>query len=734
MKIINKVPQRLFSALLLCGAFLLSDCKKDELDDSLAISDYKKSSLDIPAGAFYLENALPAGYVKNGSVDYTSYIQSALTKYSTIVFPGFPLLVNDKGLLIGSNKTVFFQPGSEVRLKPSTLGIYNIVRINNSSNVRLVNPVIVGDRANHLGTGGEWGAGLTITSSKNVTVENPKISDCWGDGIFISQPNETMIIPQNITITGAKLYRNRRNGIGVICVDGLTLTDTYVYGVLESEGGTRPMAGIDFEPNYAYQELKNINVSNFKTEHQGAEGVQLRLQNLVGPGVSGKQIGINIEKHEDIGSPLAAFLMESKNPDGYPEFGGTVNISEPVWRQNPKYVFFGLGWNSPEVKVNISHLTAYDLNNQLLDSAATSTLIKRYMRSNVDYTLSVGAKDPFFNYVTGVYDITGALPEGFTKDGSVDYTTFLQGAINKYSKISFPAFPIMVNENGLKIPSNRTISFETGSELRLKPTAEAFYNILSLNKVNNVTLLHPVIVGDRTNHLNTIEGDGVGINITSSKNIVINDAEVSECWGDGLLIDQLYAADAIPEGIKISNTTFKNNRRSGINVTSTVGFELTNTYIYGAANSTRPGVDIQPTSSFQEMKNVVISNIKTENISNSGVVLRLKNLYDAANSTKTVGISIDRHEDLASITAGLLIETKNAYGYPAVGGSIKISNAVWKKSKYPFYGLGWNEPAIKVDILNPAIYDINSILLDPLATTSKIKAYMRTNATYTIGY
>ncbi len=48
----------------------------------------------------------PVGYVKDGSRDYTKYIQLAIDKYDNLVFPGYPLSINDQGLSVGSNKTI----------------------------------------------------------------------------------------------------------------------------------------------------------------------------------------------------------------------------------------------------------------------------------------------------------------------------------------------------------------------------------------------------------------------------------------------------------------------------------------------------------------------------------------------------------------------------------------------------------------------------------------------------
>src|SRR5690606_33584071 len=158
-------------------------------------------SFAAPAGAYYVENALPAGYVKDGTVDYTCYLQSEIKKYSVIVFPAFAIQVNDKGLLIRSNRKIYFTEGSELRLKPTSKSKYDVIKIDRVSNVTLIGPKIIGDRNKHIGTSGEWGNGIGIYSSSNIYMENPRVYDCWGDGIYIGRRDNS--VSKDVTIVSA---------------------------------------------------------------------------------------------------------------------------------------------------------------------------------------------------------------------------------------------------------------------------------------------------------------------------------------------------------------------------------------------------------------------------------------------------------------------------------------------------------------------------------------------------
>src|SRR5690606_10164196 len=138
--------------LTLIILFLLfqQDCtgsKKESADLILPRFSWQQAALDpairtFEEKAFKLEDMLPEGYVKDASEDYTRFIQLAVSKYKEIVFPPFPLLINDSGIKLQSGQKITFLEGSELRLKPTEKGKYAIINIRNISNVVLVNPVI----------------------------------------------------------------------------------------------------------------------------------------------------------------------------------------------------------------------------------------------------------------------------------------------------------------------------------------------------------------------------------------------------------------------------------------------------------------------------------------------------------------------------------------------------------------------------------------------------------------
>ncbi|WP_423149600.1 hypothetical protein [Rubrolithibacter danxiaensis] len=296
-----------------------------------------------PFIAHNIQDDLPKGFVKDGSVDYTTYIQSAINKYSELKFPGFPILINDKGLIIPSNRKITFLEGSELRLKPSSKSSYNIIKIDRVSNVQLIGPKIIGDRNKHLGTTGEWGNGIGIYSSTNVSIANARVFDCWGDGIYIGKNS---IVSKAIVITNAYLRNNRRDGISVIAADGLTLDRMYA----GYTNGTRPACGINLEPNNSTEELKNINIISPLTEYNEGHGIQLTIDKLYGS--SNKEIDITITKHTDIGS-FYAFKVSNLMKSTGGHLAGVIKTIDPKWNLSTSCPLW-MSQTDPELKVYIT--------------------------------------------------------------------------------------------------------------------------------------------------------------------------------------------------------------------------------------------------------------------------------------------------------------------------------------------------------------------------------------------
>lgn len=388
----NYLASKLLTISLLAITLLFSQCKKDELLSDVepkpeTLTGLQNSDLiaatSAPSGSYNIQNSLPSGYVKDGTKDYTSYIQAALNKYSNIVFPGFPIMVNDNGLIVGSNKTITFLDGSKLVLKPTSKSSYTILKVDRATNVTLIDPYVVGDRNKHIGTSGEHGTGIGIYSSSDVTVVNPTAIDCWGDGMYVGRYTT---VNKNIVITNAFLKNNRRDGISITSVDGLKLDKCYA----GYNQGTLPMAGINFEPNTINDEIKNVSITDAVTEHNGAIGMQFTVGDLIASG--SKSISIDVFNHQDVSSKRFALKFSAYKKDTYTgNLSGYININNPVWKKyEEKPMYFSM-LGVPNVKATINNPKLTSITGALLTNTETLTALQKCYRYEAKATISFTA-------------------------------------------------------------------------------------------------------------------------------------------------------------------------------------------------------------------------------------------------------------------------------------------------------------------------------------------------------
>ena len=296
-----------------------------------------------------LTKYLPKNYVRDGTIDYTSYLQKGIQENINVAMPDFPVMVNISGIGLASNQKVFFRKNSALVLKANDKQSYKILWIHNANNVSVFNPQIIGDKENHLGDQGQWGMGLSIRGSENVNIYNPMISKCWGDGIYINSYKD--IECKKIKVLNGILDNNRRNGISVISGSDIEINGT----LIKNTGPQNPQSGIDVEPNSNKNILENIKLYNIKTLNNGQHGIVISPGNIRGN--INKKISIIIKNHIDDGSRIGLGLScerltkyGSSRIKGLP-VEGNIEIIDSQWHNNSQQNIKDYGQSENKVKV-----------------------------------------------------------------------------------------------------------------------------------------------------------------------------------------------------------------------------------------------------------------------------------------------------------------------------------------------------------------------------------------------
>ncbi|WP_449398444.1 hypothetical protein [Chryseobacterium wanjuense] len=276
------------------------------------------------------------------------------------------------------------------------------------------------------------------------------------------------------------------------------------------------------------------------------------------------------------------------------------------------------------------------------------------------------------------------------KDGTVDYTTYIQKAIDTHKKIMMPNFPLMTT--GIFAQSNSQMYFQKGSSLILKPTADVRYQIISLHGIENVKIYNPKLIGDRDKHLNSKGEWGFGIDIRGSRNVEIYNINISDCWGDGIVLvktlrnikpsitkQNIFAT----ENIKIIGGIIDNVRRNGITIAGGKDVLLKDLLISNI-NGTNPmaGIDIEPDDSSNELANINIDNVKINN-ANVGIDLHLGH-YGDPRLSKSVTISCTNISVENSNSGIYIAGYKTKPNIKEITGYFKVDNLFTKNVTKPF--------------------------------------------------
>lgn len=246
--------------------------------------------------------------------DDTIYIQSIINNYDMAIVPSGTFNIDAiVGLMLRSNMTLRID--GTLQAIPNDQQHYGILKASGVTNVKISGGIIRGERSQHTGHGGEWGDGIIVDGgSSNITIEGIRVDQCWGDGIYID--NASNVAVNNIIST-----MNRRQGMSVISVDGLTVTN----GIFSNIGGTAPGDGIDLETDHGDQSIMNVLIE------------RNQFSNTVGSNVG-------------IGSPAGVYkniIVRGNTHDGKSQpiwvSGSAGKLGEPLWA-TALSVFKGQSW------------------------------------------------------------------------------------------------------------------------------------------------------------------------------------------------------------------------------------------------------------------------------------------------------------------------------------------------------------------------------------------------------
>lgn len=205
-------------------------------------------------------------------------------------------------------------------------------------------------------------------------------------------------------------------------------------------------------------------------------------------------------------------------------------------------------------------------------------------------------------------------------DGIGDDTAIMQDVINNFKNVNINAgsYLITVGATAPLLPtSDTTITFDRGAELLVAPNALDGYVLMNINGVSNVKVDGMKVVGDKTTHTGTTGESGILVEINNSKNVTINNVDLSNAWGDGIYVSGPVGSSS--EDITLSNLNIYNCRRNGISATNVKRLNVINATLHDMAGTDpQSGIDIEPNAG-QVCEDIILNNIQSYNNTGNGI-------------------------------------------------------------------------------------------------------------------
>ncbi|SAK71904.1 Pectate lyase superfamily protein [Caballeronia pedi] len=235
--------------------------------------------------------------------------------------------IDSTGLTLRSNTHIRFAQGASIKLLAHNTDSYQMMRVWDVSNVNIESPHLDGSKSLNAATTGEWGMGISIAGSSNITITSPTTIDCWGDGIYIANSYSVDgVTSKGVTVSNHLADGCRRQGVSIISGD----TINFDHPVWQNIGGTAPGAGLDIEPNDNTAVFRAIRIVSPKTLGCAGPGIQVDLGSLAGP--VAKTVDIQITNHIDNSLIDGPFNVGGMAPSGY-IVAGTITTTNPVWKK-----------------------------------------------------------------------------------------------------------------------------------------------------------------------------------------------------------------------------------------------------------------------------------------------------------------------------------------------------------------------------------------------------------------
>lgn len=190
-------------------------------------------------------------------------------------------------------------------------------------------------------------------------------------------------------------------------------------------------------------------------------------------------------------------------------------------------------------------------------------------------------------------------------------------------------------KKGIIMQSN--IIFDcNGSTLKHIDCDVVNYAVFSVTDVQNVTIMNGILLGDKETHnygnVQSSHEWGFGIDVRGSQNVILNNLNISNFTGDGIILNDIIKSGkyVVSKNIKILNCNIHACRRQGISVIDADIVDIYNNEIHDIQGTLpKTAIDLETNDdSNQKIKNIKIYNNKFYNLGSTTAILAYRQVYN----------------------------------------------------------------------------------------------------------
>ncbi|GAB3093684.1 right-handed parallel beta-helix repeat-containing protein [Lysobacter terrae] len=219
------------------------------------------------------------GAVGDGVHDDTAAVQAAINALpvdgGTVFVPAGTYMIDAvKNLRLRSSMHLQLDPAAKLVAIPNAAERSYVLNVYKVNDVEISGGQIIGERAQHMGTTGEWGHAIMIRGSNRITVRDIRLADCWGDGLSIGGAAATTgtIPSMDVAVSNIVSTGNRRQAVTIGRSQGVKIYDSE----LSYTSGIKPGCGIDIEPDPdSSASTSGVRVENCWIHHNAGNGIQV---------------------------------------------------------------------------------------------------------------------------------------------------------------------------------------------------------------------------------------------------------------------------------------------------------------------------------------------------------------------------------------------------------------------------------------------------------------------------